>query len=151
MNFMVSTLEFLRLFFGANCESASLTTAEQERYQVVAGKCSRRRSDRVCSYKSCSHDRIYVVSPTFPTGNFSGTKKTEEIMVARGSMLELLRIDPDTDKLVSLVLCIDTYNIAIIEIIETQTSKPPQNLNPTWDGRPMKGDSGCPTQQRVSS
>lgn len=34
-------------------------------------------------------------------GNFSGTKKTEEMMVARGSMLELLRIDPDTDKLVS--------------------------------------------------
>ncbi|CAM9302661.1 unnamed protein product [Scytosiphon promiscuus] len=36
-------------------------------------------------------------------GNFSGTKKTEEIMVARGSMLELLRIDPDTDKLVSIL------------------------------------------------
>lgn len=34
------------------------------------------------------------------SGNFSGTKKTEEIMVARGSMLELLRIDPETDKLV---------------------------------------------------
>lgn len=39
-------------------------------------------------------------------GNFSGTKKTEEIMVARGSMLELLRIDPDTDKLASsLISC----------------------------------------------
>lgn len=42
-------------------------------------------------------------------GNFSGTKKTEEIMVARGSMLELLRIDPDTDKLVSsLALACET-------------------------------------------
>lgn len=36
-------------------------------------------------------------------GNFSGTKKTEEIMVARGSMLELLRIDTDTDKLVRYI------------------------------------------------
>lgn len=42
-----------------------------------------------------------LIFQTRPTGNFSGTKKTEEIMVARGSMLELLRIDPDTEKLVS--------------------------------------------------
>lgn len=50
---------------------------------------------------------IYVRPPAASdfgncAGNFSGTKKTEEMMVARGSMLELLRIDPDTDKLVSL-------------------------------------------------
>lgn len=53
-------------------------------------------------------DQIAVPPPVFfllcLSGNFSGTKKTEEIMVARGSMLELLRIDPDTDKLVSSAL-----------------------------------------------
>ncbi|CAM9666346.1 unnamed protein product [Ascophyllum nodosum] len=35
-------------------------------------------------------------------GNFSGTKKTEEFIVARGSVLELLRIEPETDKLASM-------------------------------------------------
>lgn len=42
---------------------------------------------------------IRVMQYAVLAGNFSGTKKTEEIMVARGSMLELLRIDED--KLVS--------------------------------------------------
>ncbi|CAM9248608.1 unnamed protein product, partial [Choristocarpus tenellus] len=36
-------------------------------------------------------------------GNFSGTKKAEEIMVARGTVLELLRIDSEGDKLVSVI------------------------------------------------
>lgn len=45
-----------------------------------------------------------VPSRIIVIGNFSGTKKTEEIMVARGSMLELLRIDTDTDKLVRITV-----------------------------------------------
>ncbi len=45
-------------------------------------------------YSTCSHS---------PTGNFSGEKKVDEIIVGRGNTLELLHIDPQTVKLVSVL------------------------------------------------
>ncbi len=47
--------------------------------------------------------RMYSIRSHAPTGNFSGEKKIDEIIVARGNTLELLRIDPQTVKLVSVL------------------------------------------------
>ncbi len=47
--------------------------------------------------------RMYSTRSHSPTGNFSGEKKIDEVIVARGNTLELLRIDPQTVKLVSVL------------------------------------------------
>lgn len=75
---------------GCRCEFG-LDTAAKSRQSSCPSVASE------CISHCNSHGLLLIVGPLYIVipGNFSGTKKTEEIMVARGSMLELLRIEED--------------------------------------------------------